>query len=182
MIFCCFQDKTERRTKNLQHSRSGSSGSPVTSCREPSSGDRLSARLCGEAASGDTPLDDRGFKTPPDAKPGLRKFLERSTTSSSALDLTSGRTSLRPTQYKLEEALPTPCSAPPLRRSSHSLIRPPLQYSATRSSSPAPSEKPTSGSVNETLAHRLHNNRHKDASHSVRLPQCPLMYSHHTWG
>ncbi|XP_071546044.1 uncharacterized protein [Panulirus ornatus] len=166
-------DKSERRTKTLQHSRSGSSGSPVTSCREPS--DRLRDRLGGGvSATAEALLDDTSFKTPSDAKPYHRKVLERPTTSSSALDLSSGRTSLRPTQYKLEEALPTPCSAPPLRRSSYSLIRPPLQSSsATRegssssSCSPAPSEKPTTGSVNETLAHRLHNSKHKEpSSHS----------------
>ncbi|XP_045593717.1 uncharacterized protein [Procambarus clarkii] len=158
-------DKCERRSKTLQHSRSGSSGSPVTSCREPA----VSGRLCGEAASGDSPLHDSAFRPPPDARPCLKKLLERSPASSSALDLSSGRTSLRPTQYKLEEALPTPCSAPPLRRSSHSLIRPPLHPSSAtreRSTSPAPPERPSTGSVNETLAYRLYSNRHRDASHS----------------
>ncbi|KAG7175392.1 putative cytosolic carboxypeptidase NnaD-like, partial [Homarus americanus] len=163
-------DKTERRSKTLQHSRSGSSGSPVTSCREPLVGDRVSGRLCSEATSGDSLLHDTVYKPPLDTKPCLKKLLERIPVSSSALDLSSGRTSLKPTQYKLEEALPTPCSAPPLRRSSHSLIRPPLQSSsATRecsSSSPAPSEKLTTGSVNESLAHRRNNNRHRDATNN----------------
>ncbi|KAK8738144.1 hypothetical protein OTU49_004067 [Cherax quadricarinatus] len=164
-------DKCERRSKTLHHSRSGSSGSPVTTCREPSLGERVSGRQCGEAASGDSPFHDSAFRAPSDAKPCLKKLLERSPASSSTLDLSSGRTSLRPTQYKLEEALPTPCSAPPLRRSSHSLIRPPLHpCSASRERCPSPAlpERPSTGSVNETSAHRLYsnNNRHRDASHS----------------
>ncbi|KAK7077233.1 Cytosolic carboxypeptidase 2 [Halocaridina rubra] len=173
-------DKSDRRSKGLQHSRSGSSSSPVASSREPLPGDRVSAGRVSssDGAAGDSNLDGTVFKTVTDSKPCLKKLLERPRTSASALDPTSsGRTSLRPTQYKLEEALPTPCSAPPLRRSSHSLIRPPLPQPSLPSTSvtpressisPIPPEKPSTGSVNEHL-HRLNNNinnRHRDPSQS----------------
>ncbi|XP_068230419.1 cytosolic carboxypeptidase 2-like isoform X1 [Palaemon carinicauda] len=193
-------DKSDRRAKGLQHSRSGSSGSPVTSSREPLLGDRVSGgRLSssdggGGGAAGDSNLDGTVYKAVTDSsgKPCLKKLLERPRTSTSVLDPSSGRTSLRPTQYKLEEALsPTPCSAPPLRRSSHSLIRPsppqpspppplhpptplhhhpPLNSVPPRESSvsPIPPEKPSTGSVNEHLAHRLNNNinKHRDLGQS----------------
>lgn len=172
------QEKAERRPKGLHHSRSGSSGSPSTSCRDslPAHGDRVSGKGAGGAAE-ESGLDSAPYKAATDTKPCLKKLSERPTTSNSVLDLSSGRTSLRPTQYKLEEALPTPCSAPPLRRSSHSLIRPTHSSSAPReaSISPVPPEKPTTGSVNETLVHRLiSNHKHKDPIHSVRPPQCPV--------
>ncbi|XP_069986707.1 cytosolic carboxypeptidase 2 isoform X2 [Penaeus vannamei] len=164
------QEKAERRPKGLHHSRSGSSGSPSTSCRDslPAHGDRVSGKGAGGAAE-ESGLDSAPYKAATDTKPCLKKLSERPTTSNSVLDLSSGRTSLRPTQYKLEEALPTPCSAPPLRRSSHSLIRPTHSSSAPReaSISPVPPEKPTTGSVNETLVHRLiSNHKHKDPIHS----------------
>ncbi|XP_063606711.1 cytosolic carboxypeptidase 2-like, partial [Penaeus indicus] len=171
-------EKADRRPKGLHHSRSGSSGSPSTSCRDslPGHGDRVSGKGASGAAE-ESGLDSATFKAASDTKPCLKKLSERPTTSNSVLDLSSGRTSLRPTQYKLEEALPTPCSAPPLRRSSHSLIRPTHSSSAPReaSISPVPPEKPTTGSVNETLVHRLiSNHKHKDPIHSVRPPQCPV--------
>ncbi|KAK3862721.1 hypothetical protein Pcinc_031436, partial [Petrolisthes cinctipes] len=50
------------------------------------------------------------------------------------------RASLRPTQYKLDEAITTPFSAPPLRRcTTNSLIRPPLVQHATTTCPPSPS-------------------------------------------
>lgn len=161
------KEKCERRSKSSQHSRSGSSGSPVGSSREPPEGGR-SGRHRGDSAIDSGPEDSTLSKSLPDTKPCLKKLLEKPS-SSSVLDLHSGRTSLRPTQYRLEEALPLPCSAPPLRRFSHSLIRPPLLQSSSSSreglSSPAPPERHVTGS--ETLPLRFSSNRHKDASHSV---------------
>lgn len=167
---CLPQEKCERRSKSSQHSRSGSSGSPVGSCREPPEGGR-GGRHRRDSAVDSGPEDSTLSKSLPDTKPCLKKLLEKPS-SSSVLDLHSGRTSLRPTQYRLEEALPLPCSAPPLRRFSHSLIRPPLLQSSSSTSreglsSPAPQERHASGSLNETLALRLNSNRHKDATHSV---------------
>ncbi|XP_050714852.1 cytosolic carboxypeptidase 2-like isoform X2 [Eriocheir sinensis] len=159
-------EKCERRSKSSQHSRSGSSGSPVGSCREPPERDR-GGRHRRDSAVDSGPEDSTLSKSLPDTKPCLKKLLEKPT-SSSVLDLHSGRTSLRPTQYRLEEALPLPCSAPPLRRFSHSLIRPPLLQSSSSSreglSSPAPPERHVTGS--ETLALRFNSNRHKENSHS----------------
>lgn len=165
------QEKCERRSKSSQHSRSGSSGSPVGSCRDAPDGGR-SGRHRRDSAVDSGPEDSTLSKSLPDTKPCLKKLLDKPS-SSSVLDLHSGRTSLRPTQYRLEEALPLPCSAPPLRRFSHSLIRPPLLQSSSTSreglSSPAPPERHVASSMNETLALRFNSNRHKDANHSVRL-------------
>ena len=171
------QEKCERRSKSSQHSRSGSSGSPVGYCREAHEGGR-GMRHRRESAVDSGPEDTTLSKSLPDTKPCLKKLLEKPSSSGSVLDLHSGRTSLRPTHYRLEEALPLPCSAPPLRRFSHSLIRPPLLQSSSTSreglSSPAPPERHAAGSVNETLALRLHSNRNREANHSVR--QCPFCY------
>lgn len=171
---CLPQEKCERRSKSSQHSRSGSSGSPVGSSREPQEGGR-GGRHRRDSAVDSGPEDSTLSKSLPDAKPCLKKLLEKPS-SSSVLDLHSGRTSLRPTQYRLEEALPLPCSAPPLRRFSHSLIRPPLLQSSSSASreglsSPAPPERQVS-SVNETLALRFNSSRHREASHSVRCSPC----------
>lgn len=140
------------------------------SCREPPEGGR-GGRHRRDSAVDSGPEDSTLSKSLPDAKPCLKKLLEKPS-SSSVLDLHSGRTSLRPTQYRLEEALPLPCSAPPLRRFSHSLIRPPLLQSSSSTSreglsSPAPPERHITGSLSETVALRLSSTRHKDASHSV---------------
>ncbi|XP_063874130.1 uncharacterized protein LOC135107747 isoform X3 [Scylla paramamosain] len=170
-------EKCERRSKSSQHSRSGSSGSPVGNCRESHEGGR-GVRYRRDSAVDSGPEDNTLSKSLPDTKPCLKKLLEKPSPSGSTLDLHSGRTSLRPTQYRLEEALPLPCSAPPLRRFSHSLIRPPLLQSSSTSreglSSPAPPERNAASSVNETLALRFHSNRHREANHSVR--QCLFCY------
>ncbi|XP_045110877.1 uncharacterized protein LOC123504431 [Portunus trituberculatus] len=145
------QEKCERHSKTSQHSLSGSSGSPVSNCRESHEGGR-GVRYRRDSAVDSGPDDNTLSKS--------LQYLGH--------PLRPHQPETDPIQTGRSFAPPLLSAAPPQAQSQldPSTFAAVLFHQPGGTVLPAPPERHVAGSVNETLALRLHTNGHREANHS----------------